>query len=245
VTTEVLRRPGRYQEVAGNLRVKEVVVGDGERRRRYVVCHNPVEVERQRQHRALVLRELEAELATLRPPRPGAQHSKRTCDLLTRERYRRYLRKTPAGAVKIDRTAVKDEEKLDGKWVVTSNDDTLSAEDLALGYKQLMRVEECWRTMKSGLKARPVFHWRPHRISAHISLCVLALLLERMAEIRAKETWRNLLATLDTIKVVAYERSGNRIEQTTEVRGKVLATLHALKMPLPPRLHQLNPAATA
>jgi hypothetical protein len=240
VTTQVLRRPGRYREVAGNLRVKEVVVGDGERRRRYVVCHNPLEAERQRKHRAMVLEELEAELATLRPPRRGEQHSKRTCDLLTKERYRRYLRKTASGSVRIDRTAVKEEEALDGKWVVTSNDDTLTAEDMALGYKQLMRVEECWRTMKSGLKLRPVFHWRPHRISAHITLCVLALLLERMAEIRGNDTWRNLRATLDTIKVVAYERLGSRIEQTTEVQRKSLDTLQALKVPLPPRLHKLR-----
>jgi hypothetical protein len=62
---------------------------------------------------------------------------------------------------KIDQTAVRAEEKLDGKWVVTSNDDTLSAEDLALGYKQLMRVESCWRTINSGLRTRPVFHWKP------------------------------------------------------------------------------------
>ena len=41
VTREVLQRPGRYQHVADNLRVKEVVVGEGDRRRRYVVCHNP------------------------------------------------------------------------------------------------------------------------------------------------------------------------------------------------------------
>jgi len=62
--TEVMSRPGRYQQVAENLQVKEVVVGDGERRRRYVVCHNPQEAERQRQHRDQVLTELSAECAS-------------------------------------------------------------------------------------------------------------------------------------------------------------------------------------
>ena len=66
--------------------------------------------------------------------------------------------------------------------VVHSNDDTLSAEDMALGYKQLQRVEEAWRTLKSGLKLRPVYHRAPHRIHAHVALTVFALLLERMAE---------------------------------------------------------------
>lgn len=108
-------------------------------------------------------------------------------------RYGRYLRQTSRGLLKIDRAAIAAEAKLDGKWVVTSNDNTLSAEDLALGHKQLKRVEQCWRTMKSGLRTRPVVHWTPPRIGAHITLSVLALLLERIAERRAGDTWRNLL----------------------------------------------------
>ena len=245
VSTTVLTRAGRYQTLAGNLRVKEVVVGDGARQRRYVVCYNPDEAERQRRHRAQGLEELAAELATLQAPAPGQGHSKRTCALLTTDRYRRYLRQTPTGALRIDRAAVAAEAKLDGKWVVTSNDDTLTAVDMALGYKQLMRVEECWRAMKSGLRTRPVFHWRPHRICAHVRLCVLALLLERVAEIRAGDTWRNLLARLDTIKVVAYERVGARIEQTTEVHGQVQSLLQALKVPAPPKLHEVHPTLRA
>ena len=146
---------------------------------------------------------------------------------------------------KIDRAAVTAEAKLDGKWVITSNDDTLSAEDLALGYKQLLRVEECWRALKSGLRMRPVFHWRPHRICAHISLCVLALLLERIAERRGGDTWRNILAQLDTIKVVDYERDSTRIRQTTELRPAVAALLGTLKVPRPPLLHHLGAAPNA
>lgn len=80
--------------------------------------------------------------------------------------------------------------------MITSNDDTLTAEDLALGYKQLLRVEDCWRQLKSGLHMRPVRHFRPWRIQAHVTISVLALLLERIAEIRAGDTWRNLAAKL-------------------------------------------------
>ena len=245
VTEDVLTRAGRYQVVAQNLEVKEVVVGDGERRRRYVVCFNPQEAERQAKHREKVIEHLEAELATLRPPVRGAQHSKRTCELVTTERYRRYLRQTPRGVPKIDRAAIAAETKRDGKWVITTNDDTLSAEDLALGYKQLMRVEQCWRVMKSGLKTRPVFHWKPRRIEAHITLCVLALLLERMAEIRTGDTWRNIQAKLEKIKVVEYERGTARVRQTTEVRADTLDLLRLLKIPLPPKLHAVNPTAAA
>jgi transposase len=242
VTNEVLTRAGRYQQVAENLRVKEVVVGDGERRRRYVVCHNPQEAERQSQHRQKVLDELEQELESQRRPLRQGRHAKRTCELLTSRRYGRYLRQTASGVPKIDRSAVEAEAKLDGKWVITSNDDTLSTEDLALGYKQLLRVEQCWRVMKSGLQSRPVFHRAPHRICAHISLCVLALLLERMAERRAGETWRNILAQLDTIKVVEYERGGARVVQTTEIRPAVASLLKSLNVAQPPRLHRVGPS---
>jgi hypothetical protein len=80
VTNEVLQRPGRYQQVSAHLRVTEVVVGEGERRRRSVVGHKPDEAKRQRAHRQQVLRAREAELAALQEVR-GASHSTRVCQL--------------------------------------------------------------------------------------------------------------------------------------------------------------------
>ncbi len=245
VSTEVLTRPGRYQVVAPNLHVKEVVVGDGERRRRYVVCFNPQEAERQRRHRARLIAQLQEALAVQQRAGRRERHTKQTCALFTSRRYRRYLRETRRGLPRLDRARIAAEARLDGKWVVTSNDDTLSAEDLALGYKQLMRVEECWRTMKSGLRTRPIYHWRPHRIVAHVSLCVLALLLERVAETRGSDTWRNIAAQLETIKVVEYERGDARVRQTTEITPAVANLLTQLKIPLPPKLHRVEASPTA
>ena len=89
VEAEVLSRPGRYKPVADNLQVKEVVVGDGERRRRYVLCLNPQEAERQRRHREAVLGELAAELDRLAARE--ADHPKAACALLASRRYGRYL----------------------------------------------------------------------------------------------------------------------------------------------------------
>lgn len=245
VSREVLTRAGRYQVVAENLRVEEVVIGDGERRQRYVVCSNPEEAERQAKHRGRVIEELVRELGSLRKPERRERHSRRTCQLLSTPRYARYLRQTRRGALKIDRAAVRAEEKLDGKWVVTSNDDTLSAEDLALGYTQLMRVESCCRTIKSGLRTRPVFHWRPHRVSAHVSLRVLALLVERIPEIRTAQSWRNVRALLDTIKVLEYQRGNGGVRQTTELRREVEALLRTRKVPAPPRLFGVQTASAA
>lgn len=236
VAREVLARPGRYKEVKDNLRVKTVVVGDGERRRRYVVCHNPDEETRQRAHREKVLAELAAELETLQERADGA-HTTRAHELLTSGRFKRYLREVGTGGLAIDRAAVKEAERYDGKWVITSNDDTLTAEDMALGYKQLLRVEACWRTLKSGLQMRPVFHHRPWRIQSHVGLAVLALLLERIVEIRAGDTWRNVRATLESIKVVEYERDGVRVRQTTDLRPEAVALLRKMKVDPPPKLH--------
>lgn len=114
VDREVISRPGRYQKVADNLEVKEVVVGEGERRRRYVVCHNPQEAKRQRRHREQVLHELEAQLESLREQGAGG-HSKRVCGLRASGRYGRYLRLTKTGKPAIDAGKVKSAERLEGK----------------------------------------------------------------------------------------------------------------------------------
>jgi hypothetical protein len=241
VTTDVLARPGRYHEVDDHLRVKEVIVGDGERRRRYVIAHNPAEEKRQRAHREKLLEQLAVELETLQ--QRGGKHSKRAMGLLLSSRYGRYLRETPGGLLRIDRGAAEEEARYDGKWVITSNDDTLTPADLALGYKQLMRVEQCWRQLK-GLRMRPVFHFRPWRIQAHVTLSVLALLLERIVEIRTGDTWRNVAAQLATIKVVEYDHGPARVQQTTTLRPEVIALLGKLGVPLPPRIHTVTPLET-
>jgi hypothetical protein len=241
VTTDVLARAGRYHDVDEHLRVKEVFVGDGERRRRYVVAHNPAEEKRQRAHREELLADLETELETLRQ-RGDGKHSKRAMGLMMSSRYGRYLRQAD-GKLRIDRAAVEEEARYDGKWVMTSNDDTLTAADLALGYKQLLRVEQCWRQLK-GLRMRPVFHYRPWRIQAHVTLSVLALLLERIVEIRTGDTWRNVAAQLATIKVIEYDRGAARVQQTAELRPEVVMLLGKLRVPLPPRIHSVTPLDT-
>jgi hypothetical protein len=173
VTNAVLQRPGRYQQVSDNLRGKEVVVGEGERRRRYVVCHHPDEEKRQRAHRQQVLRELEAELVS-RQEVQGESHRKRVCQLRASRRYGRYVRVTTGGLLRIAAAKRRAEAQLDGTFVVQSNDGSLTPADVALGYTQLQRVEEAWRTLKSGLRGRPVYHWAVHRLHAHVALRVLA-----------------------------------------------------------------------
>ena len=239
VAQAVVTRPGRYQKVADNLEVKEVTVGDGERRRRYVVCYNPDEAARQKQHRDQVLKELEAEIDGLRTQR-GASHSKRVCELRASGRYGRYLRLTRGDVPRINQAALAAAERLDGKFVVHSNDDTLSAADLALGYKQLQRVEIAWRSLKSGLKLRPVFHWAPHRIHAHVALTVLSLLLERVAEQACGDTWRNIRDDLRRIKLAQLLSPNGTVWQVTEPTSDALKRLKSLQIQKPPPILHLD-----
>jgi len=231
VTEQVLTRPGRYRVVAENLEVKEVVVGDGERRARYVVCFNPQEAQRQKVHREQVVHEIEAELHSLRYL-PEEGHTKRVCALRSSSRYGRYLKDTAAGLV-LDRQALQAAERLDGKFVVHGNDDTLSPEDMALGYKQLQRVEQAWRDMKSGLELRPVFHWAPHRIHAHVAITVLALLLERTAEHACADTWRNIRDRLRRIQLAQLLSPNGAVWQVTEPTEDAAKCLKALQIKPP------------
>ena len=230
---EVLSRPGRYHPLAPNLAVKEVVIGDGERRRRYVVCFNGEEGQRQRTHREQILAELEGVLPDLQASGEGA-HSKRVCALRASERYGQYLIQDRHGRLRIDPVKVRQAARRDGKFVVHSNDDTLTPEDLALGYKQLAQVERAWRLLKSGLRIRPIFHWAPHRICAHVSLTMVALLLERLAETACGDTWRNIRDDLRQIKLAQFLTPQGELWQVAEPLPAAVNRLKQLKIPPPP-----------
>jgi transposase len=239
VPLAVLTRAGRYRNVADNLRVKEVSVGEGERRRRYVVCHNPDEAAREQAHREHLLELVRAELAALDGRQ--ADHPKKACELMASRRFGRYLRMDAGGRLSLDMTKVAAEAKYDGKFVVTTNDDTLEAEDVALGYTSMMLIEGCFRRMKTtGLQTRPIYHWRPHRIIAHVKLCVLALLLQRAAEIRCQQTWRTIRHTLDQLKVVRYRLHGKTILQSTRVTAPMAEILQTLGIPLPKKILEVS-----
>jgi hypothetical protein len=226
IRDEVLSHPGRYADVTPSLRAKEVVLGEGERRRRYVLCLNEEEADKQRRHRAEVL---EAELASLK-----ADHPKAACRLIASRRFGPYLSRDDGGRPYLDREKVRRAEQLDGKFVLTTNDDTLSVADIALGYKGVWVIESCFRRMKTtGLAVRPMFHWMPHRITAHVKLCVLALMVQRTAEIATGLPWRRLAGTLERLKAVRYTSEGRTIVQATTVGPGLADVLGKLEVPAP------------
>src|ERR671910_2405465 len=186
-----LARPGRYRTIADNLRVKEVHVApggdqdgaadarEGARTQRFVVCHNPEAAERDQQVRANLVAHL-TQLIDGSDTWPARRRDELVGSLRAKPGLRRYLRRTSTGLLRVDHAAIKREQHLDGKWLLRTSDLTLTPDDLAAAYKQLIAVERGWRDMKGALGLRPVFHHREDRIRAHVQLCWLALLLIRV-----------------------------------------------------------------
>ena len=232
-----LARQGRYHTVAGNLRVKEVWVPpkeNGVRAERFVICHNPEAAGRDAAVRERLVRYLDGLIDGSDAWTP-ARRSELTGSLRDKPGLRRFLRRTKTGLLRIDHTAIAREAHLDGKWLLRTSDQTLTPDDLAAAYKQLIAVERGWKDMKGALALRPVFHHREDRIRAHIQLCWLALLLIRVAENAASDTWRNLRHELDRMHLVTLTAADGQVAQRSATTPGQQAILHALGLQEPPK----------
>ena len=252
---EALARQGRYQVVRDNLRVKEVRV-DATPAKRWIVCHNPAEAERDKATRDAAVARLEAELDAIAKARArDAARAKKTNKKISDEAHRhaecalrdhrtlgRYLRQTATGRLLIDRATIRAEERLDGKYLLSTSDPDLSAEDVALGYKNLLEAERGFRDLKSTLELRPVFHRIEPRIRAHVLLCWLALLLIRVAERRCDTTWRRIATELGRLHAVTLQGSAGTVIQTTPLNDTAAGFLGACGIDPPPRITHLHPA---
>jgi hypothetical protein len=235
-----LSRQGRYQQVAGNLRVKEVRIAEDER---FVICHNPEGAERDAAIRARMISQLK-ELIDGTDALPKDKRAELRGVISTKPGLNRYLRLTPGGLLRVDAARAKAEENLDGKYLLRTSDPTMSAEDIALGYKQLLEVERGWRDLKQVIDLRPVYHRKEERIRAHVILCWLALLLARVAESACGATWPQLRRQLDRIAVGTFAGPAGTFRQRTELSPAQAAILEQLGIDPPPKIYQLAPATT-
>ena len=211
--TAALSRQGRYAEVAGNLRVKEVRISDAER---FVICHNPDQADRDAAVRERLLAQL-TELIDHADKLSATKRAELRGVISTKPGLHRYLRVTPSGLLRIDKATVKAETNLDGKYLLRSSDPHLSAEDIALGYKQLLQVERGWRDIKQVIDLRPVYHRLEERIRAHVLLCWLALLLVRIVETTTGATWQTLNGELNRLQVLTFTGPDGTFRQRTEL----------------------------
>jgi hypothetical protein len=241
-----LARPGRYRTVAGNLRVKEVNPhpGDSVLVDRFIVCHNPEQASRD----AAVREQLIDQLATLIARSDRLSERKRAelrGRISTMPGLNRYLRVTPSGLLRIDQAAIAAEQHLDGKWLLRCSDPKLSAEDIALGYKQLIAVERGWRDLKTHLELHPVHHHAERRIRAHVLLCWLALLLIRVAETGdPTRTWRRTREALQTLQLGQFHGNAGTVWQRTELTADQRDILARLQLVEPTRFPKFDPATS-
>ena len=249
--TAALARAGRYRTVADNLRVKEVQVApggdgdgdDGARAQRFVICHNPEQGDRDAAVRANLIAHL-TQLIDGSDDWTPRRRDELVGSLRTKPGLRRYLRRTRTGRLRIDHGAAKREAHLDGKWLLRTSDLTLTPDDLAAAYKQLLAVERGWRDFKGALGLRPVFHHREDRIRAHIQLCALALLLLRVIENATGDTWRNTRHELDRMALVTLATPNGHVAQRSTLTPGQKTILTALDLPEPPRFFDFTVPAT-
>ena len=233
VAERVLALRGRYRPVAEGLGVKETTVSEGGRTVRYLLCRDEARAAHDARLRAGIVSALEAELAS---SRSRERHTRKSCRLLSRPRYARYLRELKDGGLRLDRAKIRREERLDGKWVLMTNELELPAEELVRGYRDLWLAERAFRTMKSVLEIEPVYHRTPERITAHVHLCVLAYLLTRVVENRAQESWELARERLERISLARIEGGQAAVLETKRLTPAEQEFLKKCGVAPPPRI---------
>jgi len=232
----VLSRGGRYREVhsprerssdPSPLKVKEVCVDE----RRYVVCLNDEEARKDCAERNAIVAGLRKQL------KRGDK------SLVGNKGYRKYLASS-GKTFSIDEAKVKRDARFDGKWVLQTDMSELSAEEVALKYKQLWMVEEMFRTAKTLLETRPIFHHVDDTIRGHVFCSFLALVLRKelqdcLKAAGAQFEWAEILQDMKTLQNVEVEHEEKRFLLRSELEGNCGAVFRAVGVAVPPTIQKL------
>lgn len=212
--------------VNDKMNIKEVLIEEGSLKRRYVIVYNPEQAKHDRTVREQLLERLHCELEHL-----NGQKAK--CNLLLHPSMKRYVKELKSERLKIDKAKVKQEEKLDGKYLLSTGDPTLSAEDIAMGYKQLMEVERAFRALKTTLSLRPMYHCKDDRIRFHVLLFWLALLLVRIAETKTGLSWPEIRRQMQRLHLGEFLNKKHRVLRHTDLTDDQRNILKKLKIKPP------------
>src|ERR1700681_2005524 len=225
----VIPRPRRPDT---ELEAKEVWVGE----RRYVVCRNLTEAKRDAEVREAVLRSLRASL------RSGDKA------LVGNSAYRRYLKTPDEKHFEIDDKRVADDARYDGLYVLRTNT-TLSPLAAMLRYRELLKVEDIFRTTKSILDTRLIYHQKDAAIRRHVFCSFLALVLrkrleDRLTAVRLRCEWGALLMDLERLQEIETQQDGKRFIPRTPVTGDVGLAFRAVGVALPPNIREAEAVAS-
>jgi transposase len=215
--------PSAYRDAAEGLMVKDVRVGN----RRMVVCFSPESA----------TRDLKLRTSAIDRMRPVVERVNAGADpevITAHGLYRRFVTRVGDGTFHLDKHKLEREAQCDGTFVLKVSDDTMTAEAAALAYKGLLRVEQSFRTLKHGVDIRPVYHRLDQRIRAHVSLCMLAYLLERVVEIDTGVPFAQLKTALTRVRAVELTFDQQTVWETSAVTSDLRALLNKLKLAVPP-----------
>ncbi|MBJ3584180.1 IS1634 family transposase, partial [Salmonella enterica subsp. enterica serovar Derby] len=198
----------------------------------YVLCYNPLQAEHDRQAR-------EAALAHLKQRIERGEAKQ----LLRNRLVARYLKTLPRGALALDPEAVQRAARYDGKYLLRTNTD-LDPEAVVRAYKDLWRVERAFRTLKSALDLRPMFHWTERRVRGHVMVCFLALVLESLLLRKLRQqnpdvSYEDVLHDLSQLHAVAVELDGEAYLTRTELVGQAYEAFKAVGLRPPARVQPL------
>jgi transposase len=228
----VVESEGRFREVfperetshdPSPLKVRQITRGED----RYIVCLNPEQARKDRHDR-------EAIVAALRAALPHGDKA-----LVGNKGYRRFL-KTQGAHFEIDEAKVEEDAKYDGLWVLHTDTD-FAPMVVALAYKQLWMVEEIFRTMKSVLETRPIYHRTDRCIRGHVFCSFLALLLRqelqrRLAAKGWKLEWADIVHDLNELHETTIHLDDHAYIVRSETKGTIGKVFQACGVAVPPVL---------
>jgi len=200
---------------------------------RYLLCHDKARA----RVRAQIVATLEAELES---SQITERHIRKSCKLLSQPGYARYLKELKGGGLRIDRSKIRQEARLDGKTVIMTNELKLPAGELVQGYHNLYLVERAFRSMKSILEIESVYHRTKERITSHVHLCVLAYLLTRLVENRSGESWELTHERLEQISLSRLETDRATVLKTKRLTAEETSLLKRCGVAIPPRILRIT-----
>lgn len=227
-----LSQRGPYTQINEKLFAKEIIVGEGEKRKRLVLVKNLEEQQRHKIVRQEIIETVEEKVNVINNRRVRS-HNKDVCELMSHAVYGKYIKELGDGRLKVDKTKAARESRYDGKFLIETSDDTLSVEDVVFGYKQLYDVEHAFRSLKTTLKLRPNYHSKDDRIRCHIFLCFLALLLIRVVENKTEKTWSTVRDEMNRIYFGEFNQNGSTIRLLTQLTREQKSILNALAIKEP------------
>lgn len=217
-----------YQKISDNLKVLEVKI----EQIKYLICHNPQKARDDKIFREALITKTKKALDALskRVKQKKLKRSKliitRFSEIVSKYNTKKFFLFSCEGdrefEYKLNDDVLKLEESLDGVYILKSNCLDLSATEIITAYKNLTEVEEAFREIKDFLRLRPIYHYSPDRVRAHIFVCVISyliekILLEHLAEKDFKLSARMALEILDDVRLIENQLGNDTIWSVTEI----------------------------